>query len=192
MNINQKPIQNQIIADAWSAYKDSLLKFVQSRVKSRAVAEDIVQEVFVKAILRSDGLNDTSNLRAWLYQVTRNQIIDYFRLKKPSASVPKELASKAFPVDGSELDRELTNCLLQMLKAVPEPYREALRLADVDGVKQKEIARQLGLSLSGAKSRIQRARQILKQELIGCCPVDVDSSGKVIDFEPSADCDGCS
>lgn len=182
---------HQSLTGAWQAYKDSLLRFARSRVGNAAIAEDIVQDVFLKAVARPENLNETTNLRAWLYHITRNQIIDYYRLKKPTEPVPEDIASDALPEHGSRLDCELAACLGQMVVLIPEPYREALTLADFDGLKHKELARRLGISVSGAKSRVQRGRRMLKERLLGCCKVDLDNHGNVIDFESNSHCNGC-
>ena len=79
---------NNTEATAWQVHRDALYRFVLQRVRDQASAEDIVQEVLVKAYTRQGTLKEPSKLRPWLYQITRNAIIDYYRLQKPSEAVP--------------------------------------------------------------------------------------------------------
>ena len=178
-------------ATSWQAHRDALYRFVLQRVRHEAAAEDIVQEVLVKAYTRQGTLKEPSKLRPWLYQITRNAIIDYYRLQKPSEAVPDELIDEDTREEDNRAQRDLARCLVPLLDELPEPYREALRLAEFDGVTQREVASRLGLSLPGAKSRVQRARKMLREVLLKCCQVELDRRGGVVDYEAREGCDGC-
>jgi RNA polymerase sigma-70 factor (ECF subfamily) len=80
-----------------------------------------------------------------------------------------------------------------MIYSLPEPYRDAVVLTELEGLTQRELANRLGISLSGAKSRVQRGRAQLKQMLDECCTFEFDRRGKVIDCTPRAKtgCDEC-
>ena len=160
-------------------------------MSDEAAAEDIVQEVLVKAYTRQGTLKEPSKLRSRLYQITRNAIIDYFRSQRPSVAVPDELIHEATREEDNRARRELARCLLPLLDELPEPYRQALRLAEFEGATQREVASWLGLSLSGAKSRVQRARKMLREVLLMCCRVELDRRGSVVDYEALEGCDGC-
>ncbi len=176
---------------AWQAHRDALYRFILQRVRDEAAAEDIVQEVLVKAYIRQGTLKELSKLRPWLYQITRNAIIDYYRLRKPSEAVPDELIHEDRREKDNRAQRELARCLVPLLDELSEPYRQALRLAEFEGITQREIASRLGLSLSGAKSRVQRARKMLREVLLRCCQVELDRRGGVVDYEARERCDGC-
>jgi RNA polymerase sigma-70 factor (ECF subfamily) len=79
-----------------------------------------------------------------------------------------------------------------MIDRLPDPYRQALTLTELEGRTQRELADALGLSLSGAKSRVQRGREQLKELILACCHVEVDRRGGVVDYEPRRECSGCS
>ena len=183
---------NNTEATAWQVHRDALYRFVLQRVRDQASAEDIVQEVLVKAYTRQGTLKEPSKLRPWLYQITRNAIIDYYRLQKPSEVVPDELIHEDTREEDNRAQWELARCLLPLLDELPEPYRQALRLAEFEGATQREVASRLGLSLSGAKSRVQRARKMLREVLLKCCRVELDRRGGVVDYEVEEGCDGCS
>lgn len=182
---------SNIEAIAWQAHRDALYRFVLQQVRHEAAAEDIVQEVLVKAYTRQGTLKEPSKLRPWLYQITRNAIIDYYRLQKPSEAVPDELIHEDRRVEDNRAEWELARCLVPLLDALPEPYRQALRLAEFEGATQREVGARLGLSLSGAKSRVQRARKMLREVLLKCCRVELDRRGGVVDYEARDGCDGC-
>ena len=83
---------------------------------------------------------------------------------------------------------ELAPSVAAMLERLPEHYREALVLTEYQGLTQKELAERLGLSFSGAKSRVQRAREKLKQLMLECCHFEFDCLGRVIDYQPRCCC----
>jgi RNA polymerase sigma-70 factor, ECF subfamily len=162
---------------------EPLYRFVVKRVRDREAAEDIVQEVLVKAYSRQGTLKEPSKLRPWLYQITRNAIVDYYRSQRPSEAVPDNLIHDDIGEEGNRTQRELAHCLVTLLDELPHPYRQALRLAEFEGATQREVASRLGLSLSGAKSRVQRARKMLCGALLECCRIELDRRGGVVDYE---------
>lgn len=174
----------------WREYREALHRFVLRRVGDEAAAEDIVQDVLVKAYGQRETLRTSTKLRSWLYQITRNAVVDYYRSHKRFEALPEEFASEA--ADGDACARqELARCLVPLLDTLPDPYRRALRLADFEGVRQREIALRLGLSLSGAKSRVQRARAMLRDALLECCSVELDHRGRAVGIENGKACERC-
>ena len=173
------------------AYRDELYRFVLKRVRDEAAAEDIVQEALAKAYASRGTLKEPSRLRPWLYQIIRHAVIDHYRGRRPMEPVPDDLLPADAGGESCQAGRELAGCLAPLLDGIPAAYREALRLADVEGVTQRDVAARLGLSLSGAKSRVQRARRMLRDLLLACCRVEQDSRGIVVAYEPLGKCDCC-
>ena len=168
----------------WNEFADKLGRFIRARVSDPATAEDILQDVFVKIQGRLDTLDDKAKIQSWLYRITRNAIIDHYRTRKETTDVPESL-----PAELPEKDPELEGlkaAFRRMLFSLPEPYREALVLTEFEGLTQKELAARLGLSLTGAKSRVQRGRVRLKEMLFDCCRFEFDRRGGVIDCQPRA------
>jgi len=182
-------LHDDLSAKTWRAYRDALYGFVLRRVDDPAAAEDIVQDVLVKAYTQRGTLKAPSKLRPWLFQITRNTVADYYRSQKRLEAIPAELALESRGEEEERAVQELSQCLLPLLETLPEPYRRALKLTDVDRLKQREVATRLGLSLSGAKSRVQRARAMLRDALLNCCSVELDRRGHAMDYEPAAGCD---
>ena len=81
--------------------------------------------------------------------------------------------------------------LERMIGQLPHKYGIALRMAEIEGATQQEVADRLSLSLSGAKSRIQRARRMLREILLACCHIELDSEENVIDYGPAKGCRDC-
>ena len=181
------------IDNFWHDFTAQLKRFIASRVQNEMDVDDILQEVFIKIHRGIQRLEDPSKLHAWVYQVTRNTIIDYYRKSEQSVEVSSELPD--VPAEESvneEAEAEVATWLRPMMEELPEKYREALQLTDIQGLTQKELAERLNISLSGAKSRVQRAREKLKEVILGCCHVEVDRRGKIVDWESKEpDCRYC-
>jgi RNA polymerase sigma-70 factor (ECF subfamily) len=131
-----------------------------------------------------DQLKDPARLQRWIYLIARNAIIDHYRTRKETVEVPETLAAEQEP-ESDEME-ELKTSFRRMIYNLPKPYREALVLMEFEGRTQQELADRLGISLSGAKSRVQRGREQLKDMLHACCTFEFDRRGKVIDCNPRA------
>jgi RNA polymerase sigma-70 factor (ECF subfamily) len=125
-----------------------------------------------------------------LYRIARNAIVDHYRTRRPSEPLPEELATDDSR-EARRAEQELARCLTPLLGELPAPYGQALTLAELEGLPQREIARREGLSLSGAKSRVQRARTMLREALLACCRVELDQRGAVVDYQAPGRCDPC-
>jgi len=173
--------------DVWEQFSRRLRAFILRQVADPADADDLLQEVFVKIHTHIDTLRDEERLVPWLYQVARNTLIDHYRAQRPSVELPETLAVEDEPADEDVL-RQLAAGLGYMLVGLPDKYRQALDLAELKGLPQRELADRLGISLSGAKSRVQRGRRLLRAALLDCCHFEFDRRGHVIDYAPRPDC----
>ena len=182
---------NPTVEAIWNEFAVALRQFIRARVADTATADDILQDVFVKIQGKLDQLEDPSKLQSWLYLITRNAIIDHYRTRKPTIEVPDSLPAEA-PSDDAEMEG-LKSAFRRMLFSLPEPYRDALVLTEFEGLTQKALAERLGISLSGAKSRVQRGRDQLKKMLFDCCRFEFDRRGRVINCAPraKASCQEC-
>lgn len=176
---------------AWTKYRRQLLSFIRSKVNSPEDAEDILNEVFVRLIKQSDASAIPENVSAWLYRVTRNTIVDYYRARRPLERLPEDLSGEN--PDADSITR-LSKCVLPMIQAMPKAYRQPLLLSEIEGKKQKQVAAELGLTLPAVKSRILRGREKLHQSMIRCCRLHHNSAGVVVDYEQKSSkyCDDCS
>ncbi len=176
----------------WAAFAGPVRQFIHRRVRDDADADDILQIVFAKIHAGLGTLADTERLPAWIFRIARNAVIDHIRSRasEPLAvDLPEDVADVQEPVS---VIQELAGCVRPLIEGLPEPYRQALLLTEIEGRTQQELATSLGLSLSGAKSRVQRGREQLKASLLACCHVERDRRGRVVDYEPRPGCSGCS
>lgn len=167
----------------WSEWNTNLKQFILKRVSDESLADDVLQEVFFKIHSRIHTLKDIRKLQGWIFQITRNTIIDHYRRKKTMAQLPESLG-EFDSEDSSGIMEKLTPCIEAMVEELPEKYRQAVIMTAYEGLTQKEMSERLGISVPGAKSRVQRARERLKIELLECCHIELDTFGKIIDYTP--------
>lgn len=175
----------------WADYRQQLYLFILKRVSDPVVAEDIVQDVLAKVLTNRDSLRDDAKLRPWLYQITRNAIIDYYRAHHSLAQLPDELLG-ADEETADSVSKELAECCIRpFIAELPASYQEAIMLSELEGLTQAEVAEKQNISLSGAKSRVQRGRQLLKGALLQCCQLEFGQHGELIGYESQKKCTGC-
>jgi len=168
------------IIHVWNDMNDRLTNFVNGKVKNPDLTKDIVQDVFLKAFTKFDTLKNKEKLVSWIYQITRNEIISHFRKLKFDTSTD---TIEAQDYSDDSLTSELTHCISPFLDSLPEKYKQAIIMADIENIPQKEIAERLSISYSGAKSRVQRGRELLKSSYDQCCVISTDVYGDVIDYK---------
>lgn len=160
----------------WENHRKELKNYISQQVNDLDIVEDILHEVYIKASGSIQQLNEESNLRGWLYKITHNAIIDFYRRKKTYDELPDEIALEEIdPIE--ENYKILSNCIKPLIQELPDKYRIPLELSDLEGVSQKDIAIKLGISLSGTKSRVQRGRQKLHAIMNTCCHFELEKGG---------------
>ena len=174
-------VTDRTLESVWSQFSDQLRSFIRSRVADEQTAEDILQDVFLRIHANMGMVKDLSKLQGWIYQITRNAIIDHYRTQRPTTELPEDLMSWEDASD-EDLVASLAADVREMAEALPEPYREAFILTAYGGLNQKQLAERLGLSYTGAKSRVQRARQRVRDMLMTCCHFEFDRRGVIIDY----------
>ncbi len=172
----------------WETFHIGLRHFILQRIPDEQSADDVLQETFLKIHTHIDTLRDSDRLQSWMYQIARNAIADYYRQQKATVVLSEELPIPEEPVFEDEVIKDLIPSVKAMVESLPAPYREALILTEYEGLSQRELAQRLGLSFSGAKSRVQRAREKLKAMLLHCCHFEFDRLGKIIDYRPNCAC----
>jgi RNA polymerase sigma-70 factor (ECF subfamily) len=167
---------------AWSAHEAELRGYLHHRLGDRQDAEDLLQDVFLKALRQGRHFCSVANTRAWLFQVARNALTDRLRVSRDHSPLPDDLPAP--PQDPCAPVEDLSQCLPRVLAELSEADRLALTLCDLEGQPQQVLAERLGISLPGAKSRLQRARTRLQRRLVEACQVRFDDAGKVCCFTP--------
>jgi RNA polymerase sigma-70 factor, ECF subfamily len=167
---------------AWSSHMPELRGYLRHRSGFDDEADDLLQEVFIKALRQDILFCAIENPRAWLFQVARNALADRLRCAREHISLPEDVPAPV--ADEHPVVDDLSQCLPRVLTELSEADRLAITLCDINGYSQQELADRLGISLPGAKSRIQRARQRLRDRLIKSCQVTFDDRGEVCCFVP--------
>lgn len=140
--------------------------------------------MFLKICSNIDQIKDNGRIYAWIYQITRNTIADYYKNKRRDTIEISDLSETDIAdSDEYEIINELVLCLKNMLESLPDKYKEAIVLTELGGLTQKELARKLGMSISGAKSRVQRGRAMLKKKFLECCKFQFDVYGNIIEYQ---------
>lgn len=177
---------------AWAELHTSIRAFIARRVRQPADADDIVQQVFLRVHQALPTLRQADKLHAWIYQVTRRTIADYYRAPAQRREVPAGLGADIVPGEQSDVIadepedtalQELSACLKPLMGTLSVRDQEALRIIEFEGLTQVEAARRLGVSVSGMKSRVQRARLRLRSALDDCCRIALDRRGGVLKYE---------
>ena len=174
--------------ETWLNFEQKLHGYILSMVHDNAVADDILQEVFIKMHENIDQLNDHTKIRSWLFQICHNLIMDYFRNTRKSDQLKSIIQGKEYEEPVEDLMSESLEDMIRMMSDLPPEYCDALCLVELKGISQKEYAEKSGISYSGAKSRVQRARKMLKDMLMKCCHYEFDKYGTVIGIYPAHCC----
>jgi RNA polymerase sigma-70 factor, ECF subfamily len=171
--------------------EERLRPFVARRVPKSDV-DDVLQDVFLRAQRALPELRDEERFGTWMYRVARSAIAESHRQRSrhPIADADSVEPAAIEGTSPSPLETEIAAYLVPLVNRLPSPYREALTLTELEGLTQQAAADVLGISLSGAKSRVQRGREKLRALLDECCSIGVDARGRVIDCEPR-DPSGC-
>jgi RNA polymerase sigma-70 factor (ECF subfamily) len=177
------------VEEIFNSIGSQVKRYLVSRVRNEALADDLLQEVFLRIHKNIDSLKDINGIQSWIYRIAKNVAVDHHRASK---GYPDELTEDLLiatpglsaPGSGGELDLSVK----RMIEQLPEPYREALLLTTYSGLKQHELASRAGISLPAAKSRVQRGRKLLKEMLLDCCHFEFDRYGTLLNYEAKRKC----
>ena len=179
--------------EIWQQLGDSLRGFLRRRAAAGRV-DDLLQEVFLRVHRGLDQLADAEHVGPWVYRIARNVLVDDARARRPETidgELPEPLAHDAHEAGEEPPGAAIGAVVARMAENLPETYREAIRLHELLGLPQREVAQRLGLTLPGAKSRIQRGRQMLRGMLLACCHVEFDRRANPIALRPRRACPVC-
>ena len=153
--------------------RKQFLGFVQRRVPDLAIAEDILQAAYIRAIQHQDELTKTESVAGWFYRVLRNAVIDYYRRRSTEdralAAWGRELELADEPAHGTQ--EEICACLAGVLDTLKPDYAELLRAVELGEQSLKSFAQDRKISPANAGVRAHRARAALRRQLIKTCGV---------------------
>jgi len=176
--------------NVWQEYGASLRGFLHSRVSNDADVEDLLQEVLIKTHQNLGTLASSEKIKPWLFQITNNTIIDYYR--KRGTARPISALDLWYSEDGDDIERGLARCVEPFVRALPKKSADLLTAIDLEGQSQKDYAAKAGISYSTLKSQVQRSRAKLRGLFDDCCSLTLDRHGNVVEFQTKAGgCDSC-
>ncbi|PRX56304.1 sigma-70 family RNA polymerase sigma factor [Flagellimonas meridianipacifica] len=168
-----------------SKYYGPLLGYIQKRVHLFEDAEDLTQEVFLK--LSKSDLNSIGNVKAWMYKIAKNTIIDYYRSKKRKwERLENDFINES--LDETNAIEELSPCIAPFIEKLPEEYRMLLKMSDLENIPQKVIAETMDMNYVTVRSKIQRGRKKLKEMFAECCQITSGGRGSIICHQKPSNC----
>lgn len=172
----------------WKTYSEDLKRFIISKVKDIAIADDILQDTFIKIHTKLHTLKDVKKLKSWCFAVARNSILDHWKATNQTFEIANFEAETILKED----EHTEKDCLRGILQSLPKKYRDPIFLSDIKGLKQQEVASQLKQSLPTTKSQIQRARKLIAKGFIDCCGYVLNDDGKLVgELQEKEDCKVC-
>jgi RNA polymerase sigma-70 factor, ECF subfamily len=178
----------ETIEKIWLQFHDRLLAFIMKSISDKAIAEDILQEVFVKIHHKLNTLDDSTKLQPWIYQIARNQVADHFRSIKKGKEGSLTGIENIEVTESNEVIEEAVQDVINFMDAMPPEHCDPLCAIEIDGLSVKQYAEREGISYAAAKSRVQRSRKMLKEMMMNCCDYQFDKYGKVISITPKICC----
>jgi RNA polymerase sigma-70 factor (ECF subfamily) len=166
--------------EAWFEYNERLLRFIRTHINSPDDAEDILSMVYLKLAQQTEMSRVPQKLPNWLYSVARNVIIDFYRTRKPMENIPDDLQEET---PEPQAISTLSECIHPIINELPETFRLPILLSEILGKKQKEVAKELDLSLPALKSRVLRGRKKLKALMAKRCSYYYDENGQLTDYK---------
>jgi RNA polymerase sigma-70 factor (ECF subfamily) len=174
---------------AYATFRPAIRRHL-TRLVGETDADDLTQEVFVKALGAMDGLRSPGSLKAWLYRVATNAALDRIRSRTRAVQQPFDeehmldargsgTRSLVLPVESGAIRREMSACVRAVVDGLPDSQRTVLVLSEFEGHSDAEIATLLGRSVGSVKIRLHRARARLRDDLARCCRLYSDSRNEI-------------
>ena len=177
------------LAAIYTQFHQVLLGFIKSKVNNRQDAEDILQNVFIKVAAGVDDLNRREKLQSWIYAITRNSIIDYYRASnKKNRTVKGDISDSFTDEDYVDTTKGVDRCLINFVNRLPPEYKDIIIDVEMKGIKQKDLVDKYNLAYPSIRSRVQRGREKLKQILLACCHIQWDNRGNILDVQSGPSC----
>jgi RNA polymerase sigma factor (sigma-70 family) len=171
----EAPLTSDVVSALVRNHRD-FLAFLQKRLGDRTLAEDILQEAFVRGLHQLETLENDESATAWFYRILRNAVVDHHRRR---ASADRRLEAFA-----AELERQVEpdadvrgvvcQCVGELAGTLKPEYAEALRRVELEGLPVKDYAAQAGITSNNAAVRVFRAREALRRQVTRSCGTCAD------------------
>lgn len=172
------------VSSLWIEYKSGLKYYILKRIKNEDLADELSHEVLMKIYNSCCSGKEIKNIKSWMYQIAHNTVIDYL---KSENKFTNDVTEKFESIENNTYE-EAEKFVEPLIKLLPDKYALPLLLSDIEGINQIDVSKKMNLSLTATKSRIQRARKLLKEKIIECSNLEINAKGKLISIEIKADC----
>lgn len=171
-------------SDLWLNYKNAIYYYILKKVKDADVANELSHEVLMKTYNSCCSSTEITNTRSWMFQIAHNTTVDYFKKQQKVSNEVPDISENS----SNNTYKEAEDLMQPLISFLPEMYAIPLQLSDIEGLSQLEVSKRLDLSLTATKSRIQRARKLLKEVIVECCNLEVDAKGSLISLDVKQSC----
>lgn len=173
----------------WNEFSAQIRSYLLKKVRVEDDADDLLQEIFIKIHGNIDDLKDEKKLAPWIHQIVRNSLTDYYRKKNlETTELNEEVIASENELNDDIYKQCISGCLKVFMNKLPEKYKVPLELSDIRSLKQKDIAKEMNISYSGLKSRVQRGREMIKEMFIDCACISEDGKPN-LELESCGICD---
>ncbi len=172
------------VSSLWLEYKNGLTYYILKKIKNKDLASDLSHEVLMKVYNSCCSGNEIRNIRSWMFQIAHNTVIDYLKKENKYTDEVTDIVK----LDEINPYREVEGLVKPLIKLLPDKYAKPLQLSDIEGLNQTEVSKKMNLSLTATKSRIQRARILLKEKIIECSNLEINTKGNPISIEIKSSC----
>jgi len=174
------------VARIHNEFHSALNNYIAKRVNNKDDVQDLLQEVFIKIHGSLPAVNKKETLKSWLFTLTKNTIIDYYRKNSRKTTVTDLDVGKIQNGEEKEVDhtKELENCIHHFIDRLPDEYRDIILDSEIKGIKQKDLAEKYNLAYPSVRSRVQRGRAKLKDMFLDCCNIELDRRGNILEAVP--------
>jgi RNA polymerase sigma-70 factor (ECF subfamily) len=163
----------------WNDKKDKIISYIAKKIRDTDIADDILQDIFIKFWDNYDGIKDKNKVYLWLLSVARFTVADYYREKQNKSIKLDSIILNSCPCDNNESIDE-SHKLLPLIYSLPLKYKNILILSDIYGIPHKIISEQFNLTVSCVKTRVIRGRKLLSNKMHECCTFKHDKYGNII------------
>ena len=166
-------------------FYDPVRKFILAYVKDEWVADDLIQETFIKVQKNLDSVRDSAKLSSWIFRIAYNVCHDHFRQAKRSSlknrAIQQEIVTFKEALVQKEIEQhQMGQCVQDKMDLLPPDYRTVLILSNIMTFSQKEIAEIMGISVANVKVKVHRARKKFRAILEDHCSFEVDERSVLV------------
>lgn len=174
----EQPLLDAVLAEV----AHPVLRYLERYVGDKTVAEDLQQETLSRVARALPSFEGRSSLKTWAFSIANRVAADYFRDPDRQVRIVDLEEAGDVPDGDLEIDEhligdEMNQCVRQVIDSLPETYRAALVLHDLEGLSAEQVAQVCECSIATAKIRIHRARKRLKEALNNACSFYHDQAG---------------